>query len=172
MKIIKYPNPILRKKAKAVKKVDGKVRRLIERMAEIMYASAGVGLAAPQVGQLVRVIVVDAGDGLISIINPKIRKKSGEQAFIEGCLSVPNLEAPVRRAAYIKVLGLNKNGEKMTVEAEGLKATVIQHEMDHLDGKLFIDRVEDPSLIRQVSQTEEKTKQQTCKEGGKEECKL
>ena len=87
------------------------------------------------------------GEGLNVIINPKLIKKSGTQSYVEGCLSLPGIEAPVERAGHIKVKGMGLSGEQIEIEAEGLLATVIQHEMDHLDGKLFVDRVSDPNLI-------------------------
>jgi peptide deformylase len=127
--------------------VTKEIKLLIENMAETMKEAPGVGLAAPQVGQSLRIIVADIGEGLHVIINPKLSKKSGKQTFVEGCLSVPGVEAPVERYASICVKGLNVKGKPIEVKAEGLLATVLQHEMDHLEGHLFIDRVSDPSLI-------------------------
>ncbi len=151
LNIIRYPNPILKKKAKAIKKIDPKIKKLIADMEETMRAAPGVGLAAPQVGESVRLFVADVGEGLIVFINPKIVKKKGEQTLMEGCLCLPGIEAPVKRASYAKVKGLNAKGEKQEIEAEGLLAQVFQHEIDHLDGKVFIDRVEDPTQIRTIA---------------------
>jgi peptide deformylase len=147
MEILTNQNPILRKISKPVAKVTKEIKLLIENMTETMKEAPGVGLAAPQVGQSLRIIVADIGEGLHVIINPKLARKSGKQTFVEGCLSVPGVEAPVERYASICVKGLNIKGKPIEVKAEGLLATVIQHEMDHLEGHLFIDRVSDPSFI-------------------------
>ena len=156
-KIVKFPNPVLRKKSKAVKKVTPEIAKLINDMIEIMRAAPGIGLAAPQVGENLRIIVADVGDGPIEVINPKIVKKSGAQIFQEGCLSLPGIEAPVERASQVLLTGLDKSGNKIEIEAQELLATVFQHEIDHLDGLVFIDRVKDPSTIRheQVGKKEE-----------------
>lgn len=148
--ILKYPNPLLRKKSQAVKKVDDALRRLIKDMIETMHTAPGVGLAAPQIGKNLRLIVVDVGAGPMALANPKIKKKTGKQVFEEGCLSVPGLLGMVERAQKIEVSALDKNGQPIEIEAEDFLATVIQHEMDHLDGKLFIDRVTAKSDIREI----------------------
>jgi len=150
LNILRYPNPILKKKAKAIKKIDSKIKKLIADMEETMRAEPGVGLAAPQVGESIRLFVADIGEGIIVMINPKIVKRKGEQTFMEGCLCLPGLDAPVKRASYVKVKGMNLKGKIREVEAQGLLAQVFQHEIDHLDGKVFIDRVEDPTQIRTV----------------------
>ncbi len=150
-KIIRFPNPILRKKSKAVKRITPEIIRLINDMIEVMQAAPGIGLAAPQIGKSVRVIVTDIGEGPRAFINPKIIEKSGSQIFTEGCLSLPGIEAPVERASYVIVTGLARSGKSLKIEAEGLLATVFQHEIDHLDGHVFIDRVKDPSLIKHVA---------------------
>jgi len=148
--IVKFPNPILRKKAKAIKRVTPEILALIDSMELTMRKAPGVGLAAPQVGESVRVVIADAGEGLHAIINPKIFSKAKKQVFLEGCLSLPGVEAPVERAESIKVSGLNRCGKKITIEAHGFLATILQHEIDHLDGFVFIDRVKDPNLIKYV----------------------
>jgi peptide deformylase len=155
-KIVRFPNPVLRKTAKEVKKVTPEIVRLINSMLETMYAAPGVGLAAPQVGKSLRIIVADVGDGPVAFINPEIIEKSGGQTFTEGCLSVPGVEAPIERAEKVKIKGIDRNGEVVTIEAGGLLATVFQHEIDHLDGYVFIDRVKDPSLIKHVAFESEK----------------
>ncbi|MFH1542287.1 MAG: peptide deformylase [bacterium] len=149
-KILRFPHPVLRKKAKAVKKVTPEICKLITEMIAIMHDAPGIGLAAPQVGESIRVIVVDIGQGPIVVINPKVVKKSGAQTFVEGCLSLPGVEAPVERASSVIVKGLDKAGNPVEHEAHDLLATVFQHEIDHLDGHVFIDRVSDPSLIKFV----------------------
>jgi len=99
------------------------------------------------------VIIADTGEGLNVLINPKIVKKSGSQTLIEGCLSLPGIEAPIERASSVVVKGIDLKGEKIEIKAEGLLATVLQHEIDHLDGKLFVDRVSDPNLITYKAKT-------------------
>lgn len=147
MEILTSMNPILRKTSKPVAKVTKELRQLIDNMEETLHAAPGVGLAAPQVGVLIRLIIADIGEGVHALFNPRIVKKSGRQTFVEGCLSIPGIEAPVTRASSVTVEGMNRNGKRVKIEAEGLLATVFQHEIDHLDGMLFIDRVEDPGLI-------------------------
>ena len=147
LEILTSQNPVLRKTSKPVAKVTKEVRELVANMEETLRAAPGIGLAAPQVGELIRVIIADIGDGLHVLINPKIAKKSGTQTFIEGCLSLPGIEAPVVRANKVLVKAMDINGKRIQVEAQDLLATVFQHEIDHLDGKLFVDRVPDPNLI-------------------------
>lgn len=156
LKIIKFPNPILRKKAKPVKKVTPEIVRLIDDMIETMHAAPGVGLAAPQVAKSLRLFVVDVGPGPIVLVNPKIIEKGGSQTFTEGCLCFPGVEAPVERASHLKVSGLDRDGETITITTDGFLATVLQHETDHLDGIVFIDRVKSPTLIRYVQPSKEK----------------
>ncbi|NQT28944.1 MAG: peptide deformylase [Candidatus Saganbacteria bacterium] len=155
-KIVRFPNPLLAKKSKAATRVTPEIVRLIADMFEVMYAAPGVGLAAPQVGELIRVIVADPGDNPIALINPRIVKKQGKQTYTEGCLSLPGIEAPVERAAQIVIKGLDKAGKSITISAKGLLATILQHEVDHLDGHVLIDRVKDPSLIRHMAFEDEK----------------
>ncbi|MBN2058075.1 MAG: peptide deformylase [Candidatus Saganbacteria bacterium] len=149
-KIYRFPEPILRKTAKPVGKVTPRIIKLIDDMVETMHAAPGVGLAAPQVGESIRVIVADVGAGALAIVNPEIVSKSGSQTITEGCLSLPGVEAPIERAAKVKVKGLDRDGQAVVVEAVGLLSTVLQHEIDHLDGYVFIDRVTDPSQIKHV----------------------
>jgi len=161
LNILKYPHPILRKKCKAIKRMDGEIRRLINDMIETMLAAPGVGLAAPQVGQSLRLIAVNIGEGAFAVVNPKIKKKNKHlQIFEEGCLCLPGLVGPVSRPSQITVEGLDQHGQKFTLEAEGFLATVLQHEIDHLDGIVFIDRVKDKSQIREVSKKEEEEKKE------------
>jgi len=142
--IVKYPDPILREKAQPVKKINDRLLKLLDDMAETMYKAEGVGLAAPQVGVSKRVFVVDVGDehGLIEFINPEIIAKEGEQFGPEGCLSIPGISGDVRRARKVKVRALNRAGEEFELEAEDYLARAIQHELDHLNGILFIDLAE------------------------------
>jgi len=147
MEILTNQNPLLRKTSKPLAKITKETRELVSNMEETMRAAPGIGLAAPQVGELLRIIIADIGDGIHVLINPKIVKKSGHQTLIEGCLSLPGIEAPIERAGKVTVKALDLSGKQIVIEAEQLLATVFQHEVDHLDGKLFIDRVKDPNLI-------------------------
>ena len=140
--ILHYPDPRLRRKALPVEQVDDAVRRLIDDMAETMYDAPGVGLAAIQVNEPKRVIVIDLSDErnrLQVFINPEILARDGEQTFEEGCLSVPGVYEEVTRAHRIRVRALDRDGKVFELEAEDLLATCIQHEIDHLDGKVFVD---------------------------------
>ncbi|MBC7959973.1 MAG: peptide deformylase, partial [Vallitaleaceae bacterium] len=136
-KIRQEKDPILRKISKTVPTVTDNVRMLAADMLETMYHSAGVGLAAPQVGILKRLIVIDVGDGPIVMINPEILHQSGEQEGQEGCLSCPGKAGLVKRPMNVKAEATNLNGEKFTVDGEALLARAICHEIDHLNGKLF-----------------------------------
>lgn len=142
LNILHYPDPRLRHRAKAVAQVNAQTRQLIADMAETMYAAPGIGLAAIQVNVAERVIVIDISetrDQLLALINPEIFEKDGEQVYEEGCLSVPGVYDDVVRAARIKVRALDLDGKPFEMEADGLLATCIQHEIDHLDGKVFVD---------------------------------
>ncbi len=135
---------ILRKKSKEVEKIDDKIKELVEDMIETMHKYNGVGLAAPQVGILKRIAVIDLyeeGNGPVTLINPKIIKEEGKQTVDEGCLSFPNKFAKVVRPKKVVVEALDKEGKKIKIEAEGLFAQAISHEVDHLNGELFIDKI-------------------------------
>lgn len=153
LEILKVGDPVLREKAKPVKKITKETKNLLDRMQVTMREANGVGLAAPQVGVSRRIIVVDAGDGLIELINPAIKQSTGCVADIEGCLSVPGVYGEVERASIVTVEGLDRNGKEIRIEAQGLKARALQHEIDHLDGILFIDKariIENTELDREV----------------------
>ena len=145
-KIVKYPDPVLRKQAKAVRKLDPAVKKLVEDMVSTMRDANGLGLAANQIGALQKVFVYDDGAGLGVLINPKIVKAEGEQLGTEGCLSLPGLHGEVKRANQIVIKGMDLSGKTVRVKAEGMLARIFQHEMDHLNGTLFIDRAEPDSL--------------------------
>ncbi len=132
---------ILRKVSKPVSQINDNIITLLEDMVETMKKNAGVGLAAPQVGVLKRIIVVDVGEGPIRLINPEIISQEGERIGIEGCLSIPDTFGEVSRPAKVKVEGLDKEGNKVTIEAEEILARVLCHEIDHLNGVLFKDKV-------------------------------
>jgi peptide deformylase len=140
--ILHYPDERLRRRAEPVAVVTDDIRTLVTDMAETMYAAPGIGLAAIQVDEPVRVVVIDISDTrdqLLVLINPQIVEKDGEQTFEEGCLSVPGVYDEVVRAAHVKVSALDLNGKPFEIEATDLLATCIQHEIDHLDGKVFVD---------------------------------
>ena len=142
LSILHYPDPRLHKVAQAVPEVDAEIRRLVDDMAETMYAAPGIGLAATQVNVHQQVIVIDTSEdkrGLMVFINPRIVARDGVQDYEEGCLSVPGIYETVRRAEHVKVEALDRNGEKFTLEADGLLAVCIQHEIDHLQGKVFVE---------------------------------
>lgn len=138
--IVVAGNLVLRMKAEEVKKIDKKLQRFLKDMAETMYAADGVGLAAPQVGVSKRIVVIDVGEGLIEMINPVIVKKEGSVIGGEGCLSVPDYEGEVERAEYVECEFTDRNGKRMLLQTDGLLAIAVQHELDHLDGVLFIDK--------------------------------
>lgn len=142
--IFKFGDDILRKKCREVTKFDDKLAELLDDMADTLKNADGVGLAAPQVGILRRVCIVDVrdGKGVLELINPEILEKSGSQTGNEGCLSAPGEWCEVVRPATVKVRAFDRHGKEFTLEASELKARAICHEVDHLDGVLFIDRVE------------------------------
>jgi peptide deformylase len=144
--ILRYPAPILHQKAVDVPAVTPEVTALIDDLVETMHGASGVGLAAPQVGLSERLFVIDLSVGkspsdLIVLINPTFVRRTGMQLEEEGCLSVPGFHATVARPLHVVVRGLDRNGQERTIEAHGLLARALQHEMDHLDGVLFIDRL-------------------------------
>lgn len=141
IRIYRDDNDILRKKAKKVQVIDKRVVELLEDMAETMYREEGVGLAAPQIGILKRLAVIDIGDNLIKLINPVIIEESGEQQELEGCLSIPDVIGEVIRPKKVRIRAQNENAEFFELEGENFLARAICHELDHLDGILFIDKM-------------------------------
>ena len=145
-KILTYPAPALKKTAVAVANIDGHVNELADELVEAMYAAPGVGLAAPQVGVSQRVIVLDIdtenrGENLFKLVNPVIKAREGTVLWEEGCLSVVDFTAEVRRSAKVLVKAWTPDEKEIEIEADGLLAVALQHEVDHLNGKLFIDRI-------------------------------
>ncbi|MDU4698124.1 MULTISPECIES: peptide deformylase [Paenibacillus] len=142
--IVKEPDEVLHQVAKEVKKITPNIQKLLTDMADTMYDAEGVGLAAPQIGILKRVIVVDVGDehGLIELVNPEIVSTEGEQFGPEGCLSIPGYRGDVRRAMTVTVKGLDRNGKEVTYTGSELLARAFQHEIDHLNGVLYTDVAE------------------------------
>jgi peptide deformylase len=142
LKILEYPDPRLRTRAQPVTVVTAEHRLLADNMFETMYAAPGIGLAATQVDRHIRLLVLDVSesrDQPLCFINPEILSRDGRETGEEGCLSVPGVNEPVERAARIRVRALDRDGKPFELEAEGLLAVCIQHEMDHLEGKLFVD---------------------------------
>jgi len=150
-------DPLLRKKSRTVDEITPRIIKLLDDMADTMYfENRGIGIAAPQVGVLRRVFIVDVGDehGKIEFINPEILETSGSQTDNEGCLSVPGKTCPVTRAEYVKVKALDRDGNEFTIEGEGLLARCILHEYDHLEGILFIDKSADGKIYDVDSEAE------------------
>ena len=141
--IKKVGEPVLKEKAKPVKKIAVTINKLLDDMAETMYKSSGVGLAAPQVGVSLKVVVIDVGEGIVELINPVIVDAVGTEKADEGCLSVPGIYGEVERAMMVTVEALNREGAKIRVCGKGLLARALQHEIDHLDGILFIEKAAD-----------------------------
>ncbi|MGE5371870.1 MAG: peptide deformylase [Solirubrobacterales bacterium] len=139
-KIVEIGDPILKEKAVKVREINDRITALLDNMVETMHSNDGVGLAAPQIGVSKRIIVVHVEDTLLELVNPEIIEGEGEADGIEGCLSVPGVRGKVKRMEKITVTGLNRDGEAVSHDVEGMLARVVQHEVDHLDGVLFVDR--------------------------------
>lgn len=139
--IRKIGDELLRKKSKKIEKIDDRIQMLLDDMLETMYESNGVGLAAPQVGILKRVVVIDIGEGPVFLINPEITKTEGSYIDEEGCLSIPGEQGPVERPYKVAVKALDRNGKEIVVEGEELMARALCHEIDHLDGILYVDKI-------------------------------
>jgi peptide deformylase len=146
LEILKYPHPLLKKRCKEVERVDAEVRKLIQNMTETMYAVNGIGLAACQVGVPRRIIVLDVSpldseQSLFAMINPEVISEEGEIDYEEGCLSVPDCLEKIKRREKIRIRGTSPEGKEMEVEGEGILAIALQHEIDHINGVLILDRV-------------------------------
>jgi len=145
------PDPILRQKSKRVRAIDGAVKKLIGNMIETMHSSGGVGLAAPQVGVPLRVIVIGIPEGEdITLINPQIVRRTGERLVTEGCLSIPGYFGEVKRAQSVRVKGRDLSGKEIRIKAEELLAQALEHEIDHLNGVLYIDHLESPDKLYKI----------------------
>jgi peptide deformylase len=144
LKVRRYGDPVLRRRAREVEAVTPEVRRLVEDMTDTMYDEVGIGLAAPQVGASIRLMVVgdETGRGVQALVNPVIAAQGGTVTAEEGCLSLPGVFAPVTRAEWVTMEAQDLDGAPVSITARGLRARVFQHEIDHLDGVLFIDRLE------------------------------
>ena len=149
------PDPILRQKSKRVRTIDGSIHKLIDDMLETMRSVSGVGLAAPQVGIPLRVLVISLPEQEdIALINPKIVRRAGERLVNEGCLSVPGYVGELKRAESITVKGRDRNGKEIRIKADELLAQALEHEIDHLNGVLYIDRLESIDSLRKIEPKE------------------
>lgn len=144
-------DPVLRRKAKKVPKIDGSIQRLIDDMVDTMRVTSGVGLAAPQIGISLRIAVIEmTGEAVIVLINPEIVKRGGERSLTEACLSVPGYFGEITRSEWVKVKALDRNGKEFRLRGEGLLAQALEHELDHLNGTLYIDHLESPEKLQKV----------------------
>lgn len=157
-KIITVENPILRQKAKRITRFDASIKRLVDDLIETMRAANGVGLAAPQVAQSLRVLVAEFEDRLEVLINPETVKASGEQIGPEGCLSIPGyIGENIKRSMMVVVKGRDVHGKEIRIRADGFFARILQHEIDHLDGILYLDHLQRPEDLRRAEEDEEVT---------------
>lgn len=147
-RIVEMGDSILREKCRPVKHITNNILKLLQNMADTMYEANGVGLAAPQIGVPKRVVVIDVGDGLIELINPEIISFEGEETDYEGCLSLPGMRGEVTRAARVTVTAFDRTGKKVEYTGEGLLARAFQHEIDHLEGILFVDKTDKVEKIK------------------------
>ena len=141
--IARYPDAVLRQKAKRVSNINGSIQRLIDDMVDTMHEIEGVGLAAPQIGVSLRVIVIELpGEETLTLVNPQIVRRSGERSVEEGCLSVPGYRGEIERSLRVIVKGLDRSGKEVRIRGESLLSQALEHEIDHLNGILYIDRLE------------------------------
>jgi len=146
-KIVLLGDPILRQRTEPITRITKKINKLIDDMLDTMYAADGVGLAAPQIGENKQIVVIDVGEGPIVLINPEIINSFGEEIDVEGCLSIPGKQAYVKRAAEVDVRGLDRHGKPINIHGKGLLARALQHEIDHLNGILYIDYIDEKDLM-------------------------
>jgi len=149
--ICHLPDPVLRQKAKSVSAIDSSIQQLIDDMVETMQQASGVGLAAPQVGVSLRVVVVQMpGEEPIAIINPKMVKRAGERELTEACLSVPGYTGEIKRSVSVTVKGQDRQGKAIRLKATGLMAEALEHELDHLNGILYVDNLESQDKLHRI----------------------
>jgi peptide deformylase len=149
------PDSVLRQRSKRIRNVDSSLRRLIADMLETMHSANGVGLAAPQVGSLLRVATIGIpGEEDIVLINPEIVRRAGERLVDEGCLSVPGYVGQIRRAESVTIKGRDQNGKEIRIKADELLAQALEHEIDHLNGVLYIDHLDNPDRLRKIAPDE------------------
>ncbi len=150
-KIRVLPDPVLRQKAKKVSKIDASIQRIIDDMIETMKAASGVGLAANQIGVPLKIAVIEMpGEDVIVLVNPEITEREGERLISEACLSVPGYQGDIKRSVAVKVKARNRKGRSIRIKGEDLLAQALEHEIDHLSGIVYIDRLEEPNKLRKV----------------------
>jgi len=153
LKIRTLPDPVLRQKAKRVANIDGSIQKLIDDMIDTMRAAPGVGLAAPQIGVPLRLAVIELpGEETITLINPEIIKRQGERMVEEACLSVPGYQGEIKRSVTVKVKAQDRQGREIRLKGEELLAHALEHELDHLNGTLYIDHIESPDKLWKLTQ--------------------
>ncbi|MEJ2738877.1 MAG: peptide deformylase [Dehalococcoidia bacterium] len=153
--ICTIPNPVLRQKTKKVTSVDKSIQKLVDDMVETMREASGVGLAAPQIGVSLRVAVIEIPEEeVIVLINPEIVKRTGERIIDEACLSIPGYHGTIKRSEQVKVKALDRTGKAIRIKGEDLLAQALEHEIDHLDGVLYIDHLEHPDDLKKISSDE------------------
>ena len=153
LKIRTLPDPVLRQKAKRVANIDGSIQKLIDDMIDTMRAASGVGLAAPQIGVPLRLAVIELpGEETITLINPEIIKRQGERMVEEACLSVPGYQGEIKRSVTVKVKAQDRQGREIRLKGEELLAHALEHELDHLNGTLYIDHIESPDKLWKLTQ--------------------
>ncbi|MFU8795738.1 MAG: peptide deformylase [Dehalococcoidia bacterium] len=156
LQIRTLPDPVLRQRAKRVSRIDGSVQRIIDDMIDTMRANGGVGLAAPQIGVPLRIAVIGMPDEeIITLINPVIVRRTGERALTEGCLSMPGYHGEIKRSLLVKVKAQDRQGREIRVRGEGLLAQVLEHEIDHLNGALYVDHLESHDHLYTNEDTED-----------------
>lgn len=157
--IVRYGDPVLRARAAEIEEFNDEIQALIQRMYVVMAEARGYGLAGPQIGLSKRIFTYNIGEGPHALINPKIIKSSGEEVGVEGCLSIPGLQGDVARFDRVTITGLDENGDSVKIKADGLLARVFQHELDHLNGTMFVDRA-DPDTLETVPLDDEEDEEE------------
>jgi peptide deformylase len=151
--ILSHPNPLLRQRSKRVRNVDRSIQQLIDDMIDTMHEAQGVGLAAPQIGVSLRVIVIHLPDEeVLALVNPEIVRRSGERVVEEGCLCVPGYRGEIKRSGKVTAKGLDRQGREVRLKGEGLLAQALEHETDHLKGTLYIDHLESPDKLHKLGE--------------------
>ena len=152
--IVTVGHPVLEQEAEDVPKITKKIAKLIDDMLETMYEANGVGLAAPQVGVSKRIVVLDVGEGPVVLVNPVLEEASGEEIDVEGCLSIPGRWVYVKRSSAVEITALNEKGKAVRIKADGFLARALQHELDHLDGVLMLERMLGEATVEEAEQEE------------------
>jgi peptide deformylase len=153
-----FPDPVLRQRARRIKEIDPKLQKLIDDMIETLHSCAGVGLAAPQVGESVRLVIIEIpGEEVLTLINPEVIRRKGEFFATEGCLSIPGYRAEVKHSEMVKVKAIDREGNEIRIKGEDLLAQAMEHEIDHLNGVLFIDHLESLDELEKIPPDEPAT---------------